>query len=267
MAEITSIATQNPLIISPVDTVTTAIDLMATKGFRRLPIVWKEELVGIITASDIMRILQIGDLTLLNKEVHNFMVQNPYIVYRDDQISDAVKIMFENEIGSLPILSPRDGSLSGIVTERDLVRAFVDSIADADLEGFYNPNPPTANYAKTKVIDIIDILLETSSSRVLLTYGKNKLKGIITTKDILTLINNDIIKYGKPKDDILLTPTKEIAITDIMTINLNNTVHEVAQIFLNKGIGGLPIVNEDKTIVGIFTERDLLKLIGIYNLM
>ncbi len=267
MAEITSISSQNPISVKPVEELITVIDLMSKKGFRRLPVVWESQLVGIITSSDVLKVLSTGDHDLLHKELHNFMTTEPLVVYRDDQISDAIKIMLEESIGGLPVLSPNDGSLAGIITERDLVKAFVDSIADADLEGFINMDPPQLLHNKTTIKDVIDAMVEYGSNRLILVNTKNKVEGIITTKDILRHLNNEIIKFGKAPEGILTVKAMELAITDILTTDPHKSVAEVTQILLDNKIGGIPVVEDDGTLIGMFTERNLLQLIGTYNLM
>lgn len=267
MAEITSISTSNPVTVRPVEELITVIDLMSKRGFRRLPVTWEGQLVGIITSSDVLKVLSTGDHDLLHKELHNFMTTEPLVVYRDDQVSKAISIMLKESIGGLPVLSPNDGSLAGIITERDLVKAFVDSIADADLEGFINLEPPQLLYNKTTVKDVIDAMVEYGSSRLILINTKKKVKGIVTTKDILRHLNNEIIKFGKAPEGILTVDAIDLAATDILTTDAHKSVAEVTQILLEHKIGGIPVVEEDGTLIGMFTERNLLQLIGTYNLM
>ena len=64
MAEISSIATQSPTSLLPTEPLSAAIDLMAKRGFRRIPIVFDYQIVGILTASDVIRVLAEGDTCL-----------------------------------------------------------------------------------------------------------------------------------------------------------------------------------------------------------
>lgn len=104
---------------------------MIDKGFRRLPVFRDNVLIGIITASDIMRFLGSGDIfnklvTGNAKEV--FQVPVRTLIRRDVvftgsnmDLGEAASVMLDKNVGSLPVLE--DGELKGIITERDFVRA------------------------------------------------------------------------------------------------------------------------------------------------
>ncbi len=107
---------------------------MINNGFRRLPIIRDNVLIGIITASDIMRFLGSGDIfnklvTGNAKEV--FEVPVSTLIRRDViftssevDIGEAASIMLDKNVGSLPVLE--EDELKGIITERDFVRAIAD---------------------------------------------------------------------------------------------------------------------------------------------
>ena len=101
---------------------------------------------------------------------------------------------------------------------------------------------------------------------MILVNTKQKVKGILTTKDLLRFLNDEIIKYGKTPDGILKKKAIDIAVTDVFSIDINKSVAEVTQTLLDKKIGGIPVTEEDGTLIGLFTERNLLQLIGTYNL-
>lgn len=266
MAEISSIATQSPQALSPTATLSTAIDLMAKRGFRRIPIVFEYELVGILTASDVVRVIYEGKTDLINKEIHNFMSE-PKAQWEDLEISEAIQFMYVNDLSALPLVSPRDRILTGIVTERDLVRAFVDSIADADLEGFVNESPSTMHIKNTTVGDVMGVMVSEGSSRIVFLTPKNKVQGILTVKDIIKFLHNEIITYGNPAEDIMSRPIEDLVIKDIKTVNINSSVAEVARFMVEKKIGGVPVVDDNGDFIGLFSERDLVTIIGTYGLI
>lgn len=58
----------------------------------------------------------------------------------------------------------------------------------------------------------------------------------------------------------------EVKARDIMTpnpvtVNLRDTVERVALLILERGIGGLPVVDDDGLLVGIITDHDLFKIL------
>lgn len=107
---------------------------MINKGFRRIPVVRENILLGIITASDIMRYLASGDIfqKLITGNVEDaFNVPIKSMIMRDIvwtssnvDIGKAAGKMLDKNVGALPVID--DGELCGIITERDIVRALVD---------------------------------------------------------------------------------------------------------------------------------------------
>lgn len=107
---------------------------MINNGFRRLPVLRDNVLIGIITASDIMGFLGSGDMferlvTGNMREVFNVpvstLVRRDIIYMKSDvDLGEAAGVMLDKNVGSLPILE--EGELKGIITERDFVRAIAD---------------------------------------------------------------------------------------------------------------------------------------------
>ncbi|MDP2767919.1 MAG: CBS domain-containing protein [Candidatus Methanoperedens sp.] len=123
------------IVTAPSDmSVGTATKSMINNGFRRLPIIKDNVLIGIITASDIMRFLGSGDIfdkfaTGNAKEVFEVpirtLIRRDVVFIRSDvDLGEAASIMLKKNVGSLPVLE--DGELKGIITERDFVRAMAD---------------------------------------------------------------------------------------------------------------------------------------------
>lgn len=266
MAEIISIATTNPTFIKPTHTLGEAIELMAKHGFRRLPVVMDMQLIGILTATDVLEALHGAELGILEKTVDQFMTPDPVAVYRSADLSYAIQLMFQHNLGSLPIVSEGNHTLSGIVTERDLVKAFAE-IADADLAEFITPDPITLSYEDTTIGEVIDSMVNAHIRRAILVDASNTVKGIVTSTDLMRYVSEQIIRKGAIGNDELEKKANEIAIKTVITVNINKSVAEVAKLFEEKGMGGVPVVDDSGELVGIFTERDLLRIVGTYNLM
>lgn len=49
------VMTKNPTTVSPEDTISSVVNLMSSKGFKRLPVVEGQKLVGIITRKDLIK--------------------------------------------------------------------------------------------------------------------------------------------------------------------------------------------------------------------
>lgn len=106
--------------------------MMVDNNIRRLPVMKKKKLVGIITRGDVRGAEPSQATSLSVHELHyllarltidEIMTPKPYTVRPNDSIGDAAKIMMDNNISGLPVME--NGELVGIITESDIFRMIV----------------------------------------------------------------------------------------------------------------------------------------------
>jgi acetoin utilization protein AcuB len=124
--------TPNPITITPQTTLPEAHRLMDEHFVRRLPVIHKGKLVGIVTRGDV-REAQASDATTLSVYELNylldqipakeFMAYEPITVSADAPIGEAARRMLQHKIGGLPVVEY--GELVGIITETDLCRMLI----------------------------------------------------------------------------------------------------------------------------------------------
>jgi len=124
---------RDPVTLSPEDSFRHAMTLIRQKGIRHLPVVEGGRLVGIVTDRDIRQAspspatsLEVHELHyLLEKiKIREIMTRKVYTVTPDTPIEEAARLMLQHKIGGLPVL--QNGGLVGIITETDILAAFVD---------------------------------------------------------------------------------------------------------------------------------------------
>jgi CBS domain-containing protein len=54
---------------------------------------------------------------------------------------------------------------------------------------------------------------------------------------------------------------KTVMKTDVITITKDTGIYEAIRLLVEKNITGLPVVNEDDTLAGVITEKDMLRLL------
>jgi len=109
--------------------------MIIQKGFRRMPVVQDGVLMGMVTASDIMKYLGSGDAfekvvtgdigEVMNQPIKSLIKRSLLATDKKVDLGQAARKMMDNEIGSLPVMDR--GSLAGILTERDYVRALAEN--------------------------------------------------------------------------------------------------------------------------------------------
>ncbi len=108
--------------LTPDDYLSTAQSSMWKGGFRRVPVVQDDQLVGIITDRDLRENLGRLDRTTIGES----MTENPLTVTPETTLEDAAQTMLKNKIGGLPVI--KEGKVVGIITASDILRAFLDVI-------------------------------------------------------------------------------------------------------------------------------------------
>jgi CBS domain-containing protein len=124
--------TKNPIIATAGERLKDVARTMLRNGFRRLPVISEDKLVGMITSTDFIRLLgsdwafehlKTGNVReITNVRIKDIMVKDVITIDEDTTLYDAVEIMISNNIGALPVV--HDGKLIGILTEKDAVSYF-----------------------------------------------------------------------------------------------------------------------------------------------
>jgi acetoin utilization protein AcuB len=127
--------TRKVITVEPEASVFEAQELMAANGIRHLPVIeGNQQLIGIVTDRDIRSAVpyhfirescskeqreQICALT-----VKDIMTREPISISPTSTIQDALLMIQTSKVGALPVVD-EDGILSGILSVRDLLRAFI----------------------------------------------------------------------------------------------------------------------------------------------
>ena len=107
--------------LTPTDSVATAYQAVVEKGYRGIPVVDSEKLVGIVTVSDLLRISR---EQMAGTPVKDVMTQNVLVAHSDESLFVALETMTNHGVGRLPVVSKDSGKLMGIITRTDVIRAY-----------------------------------------------------------------------------------------------------------------------------------------------
>ena len=125
--------TNEPLIVKPDISITEAYQLMIENQIRRLPVIGKDKLVGMVTLSDLYKVKPFDTVSISlleitqqvsNMTVDEVMAPEPITVMDDMTVGEAAQLMLEYRISGLPVID-RAESLVGIITESDIFRIVI----------------------------------------------------------------------------------------------------------------------------------------------
>jgi len=126
--------TPDPVTITPQNTIADAFALLRENKVRRLPVMDKGKLVGIITDRDLREVspspatsLSIFEINyLLSKMTIEEAIKKQKLITigPDAYVEEAALLMREYGIGALPVVE--DGTLVGIITESNIFDAFIE---------------------------------------------------------------------------------------------------------------------------------------------
>jgi CBS domain-containing protein len=262
---------------SPVVTVTLATGLtqarklLSEKHIRALPVMENDQLIGIVTRRGLLR----ADFSFLEVEagrpatsqaeakISDVVTLNPITIMPDAIIPKAARIMLENKITALPVMAA--GKLTGILTTSDLLR-FILTESPALKRKF-----PVSHYMTDEVISIhpdatlleAHALMGTKRIRSLVVLDGEALAGVITRTDLMSSDPSRLDSRHSQELSlrILTQPVEKVMSRAPITILPTAPVTEAAELMLRHKIHCLPVVAEDKKLVGIITESDLFLMI------
>ena len=130
--KVSDLMTTSPITVGPETPVIDARQLMIDKRFRHVLITEGPKLLGIVTDRDIrlnlpspatsLSVWEINYL-LAQLTVASVMTESLVTVSPRQDTREAALLMLDHKIGALPVVD--GGQLMGIITETDLLRAYV----------------------------------------------------------------------------------------------------------------------------------------------
>ena len=168
--------------------------------------------------------------------------------YSDSNVSKAVKLMVDHNIGSV-VVQDQEGTL-GIFTERDLIskvlgrgKRLEEPILMEVMTRSFNVMSPDAT-----LVDAAKIMMEKKGR--LMVFEDSDLVGIVTATDIV----REIFSYGKMFD------FSKAYSREIFKEGPKVKLDLIIRLMDEKRIGSV-LISEGRLPRGIFTERDLLKAV------
>lgn len=248
---VSELMNKNVIYIGKEESVSRAINIMLEKRFHQLPVVEKEYR-GMIFLKNLIKTKSDPTKTKVEKYITN----TPFLI-PENNVSDAIKLLFETGLRALPVL--KDSKIVGIVSEMDI------------LENLNNPE-----LKKKKAYEIMNeaiVLKEDESlktairlmekkniSSIPLINWKEELSGcvnVFTVAKLLTKEKERIESFRSAKESInfLNNPVKNFAF-EPKTVEREENLEVVIKLL--KECEEV-IVVENKKPIGIIKPRDIVE--------
>ncbi len=116
---------RNPLESVPPGTkVLAALQMMAEKNIRFLPVVENGKLAGVLSERDCARRVILGKLDAGSTVVREIMSTNVHTVRPETKIPECIMLMYAKDVGYLPVL--RGSELVGVLSIREVMGALIE---------------------------------------------------------------------------------------------------------------------------------------------
>lgn len=284
--DIMAIASKDVISIPPSKSIKDTAKVMMEHEFRRLPITdpGSGKVLGIVTVMDILDFFGGGKkfniiekkyqdnfLAAINEPVREIMSRGVVTLSNKASIGETIEVMSSNHVGAIPLVD-NDDKLVGIVTERDIVLSLSGVISKETVEDYMSHKVFTTTPG-TPLESACKIMVRNGLRRIPIIGGEadiskasKKLLGILTSTDVIRFLNAKEL-FDKLNSnlatDVLKTQISDIMAKEPITVSQDMGIGDLCTLFAEKNIGGVPVVKDDE-VIGIITERDILRAVKRY---
>ncbi len=178
-------------------------------------------------------------------------------------IYQAIALMVKKNITGLPVVD--ESGLVGIISEKDVLRLIYESEFVSGCVGDYMTTEVRTFDEEDLLSGICQCLIDNSFRRVPVLHN-GRLAGIITRADLIKANKHKFSPstgVNGTADKTSYVPAKHVMKCGLLTVRKNTPIYEAMDIIATRNITGLPVVDDAMNLVGILSEKDLLKL--LYN--
>jgi len=259
-----------------------ARNLMLRHRIKHIVVLEKGKPVGTLSTKDLIKAMMAeGGAIDKWRPIDNFpasrVISGKLItVDPSTHITKAASMMLKHGTSSIPIV--KNDELVGILTKTDVVRYFASNmVGRAKVVEMMTSKIITAN-RQHSLHHILELMEQNKVGRVVIADGERPI-GIVTAADII-FAQLETLEGGAPQQMVKFTRKAErasrpkyryvrsISITaenimrsELLTISADEDAAMAANIMLERGISGLPVVKNDK-LIGIITKTDIMRKVA-----
>jgi CBS domain-containing protein len=184
-------------------------------------------------------------------------------IEKNKSVYDAIRKLVEKNISGLPVID--DTGLAGIISEKDVLRLLYDNKVLQGSVGDYMTRNVVSFDEEDNLTDICDCLMNNNFRRVPIMH-QGKLAAIISRADLIKANKEKFKPEGSGGNSTKYNQSllaKDVMKCGLLTVKKDMPIYEAMDILATRNITGLPVVDDSMNLVGIVSEKDMLKL--LYN--
>jgi len=251
------VVTSNFPTVTSEDRIKDVLLVMKKTTYQDVPVVDNGEYVGMIGYTTILRKKSVT----LDAKVKGMIKSVPAIAEGSD-ITVVAETIIRNNCRELPVLSGK--KVVGVI-ERNAVTDIVRDIpALREIKVWEVMTNPVISVKVNDLMDeALDIMIKEDIRTLPVINDANNVVGVVGMREI---IDNNWKKENKTIGDMEKSSRSQITIesvatTSAKTVNWDDTIADAVAMMVENKFSTLPVV-EDKQLVGVLTEYDILELIS-----
>jgi len=192
------------------------------------------------------------------KDISQFGVAT---IDKNSSVYQAIALMIKKNVTGLPVVD--DSGLAGIISEKDILKLLHETEFVKGCVGDYMTTNVLTFDEDDNLADICQCLIQNSFRRVPV-LRQGRLSGIISRADLIRA-NKDKFRPSAPHDNSTSHPAtvvaKDVMKCGLLTVRMSTPIYEAMDTLATRNITGLPVVDEFMNLLGIISEKDILKLL------
>lgn len=271
--QINEVMTRSVITASPAMSLALAQRLMADHRVRHLPVVQEGQLAGLVSDRDIRQALP-SPMTILTPSERTYklgtltiamcMTREVVTMPPEADVVQGMRQLLAGPYGCIPVLAGKQ--LVGIVTAIDVLRGVLMALGSKAARRpirTYMQYAPLTGRPDDLVSQAQHRMHNTDVHHLPIVAADGMLLGLLSDRDLRQAGASTLpplSRYEAPLQ-LMTMLVKDIMRTDVTTVGSEATLADAGQLMLEHKIGCLPVLHHDRTLVGIVTVTDLLRIV------
>jgi acetoin utilization protein AcuB len=247
--------TENIITIKPEDTLSHALSLLSSSHDSAFVVDDKKEFLGVVNPYYCL----IKKSYPANTKIKHCLFHPPKIDI-NDPVKKVVRVMLESKVHYLPVFS--QNAFYGIISARRILASIQDSPElKIPIEKVLKHKQPLVTVdEKDYLSKALSLFKKYHFSKLIVISKDLKLKGVLAYYDLISSLVSPK-KNQHNNASLLKQYIKNYMKTIVLTVSPKDSLSKAAHLILEKQIGSVLVVDDEKHPIGLITTKDLLSLI------